>query len=70
MKIYQCDCCKVKVNDYSQWYDGATSRSMYELRCIHIADKNPVYDETILCHKCIEKLLYQNANKYTDMKGE
>lgn len=56
MKILECDCCHVKVNDYAHWYDGAKPRNMYELNCIHAVDYDR-YDEKILCHDCLMKAI-------------
>lgn len=61
MKIFQCDCCGVKVNDYAHWYDGAKPRNMYELNSIHIVDYD-TYLEKILCHDCLKKLIRKEIN--------
>lgn len=57
MKITQCDSCHAAVNDYAHWYNNIEPRNMYELRCIHDCSSN-TYEGKILCHKCIQKLLY------------
>ena len=57
MKILQCDCCHVKVNNYAHWFDDAKPRNMYELKSIHTIDYNN-YDEMILCHECLSKLMH------------
>ena len=58
MKILQCDCCHVEVNDYAHWYNDVKPRNMYELNCIHESNSD-TYDRMILCHECIEKLIYK-----------
>ena len=60
MKILQCDSCHVQVNDYAHWYNDEKPRNMYELHSAHTVsdlDSN-TYEGMIICHKCIQKLLY------------
>lgn len=57
MKIIACDVCYANVNNFSYWY-GGTPRNMYELKLVHESESD-TYDEMIICHKCIEKLLHK-----------
>lgn len=57
MRITQCDSCRAAVNDYAYWYNNIAPRNMYELRCVHDYSSD-TYEGKILCHKCIQKLLY------------
>lgn len=51
MKIYECDICHVKVNDYAHWENNEKPRSMYELKRIHNYDVDS-YEGFIICQKC------------------
>lgn len=60
MKILHCDSCHAEVNDYAHWYNDEKPRNMYELNCIHeIMSNSNTYHKMILCHECIEKLLFK-----------
>lgn len=62
MKILHCDVCHAEVNEYAHWYNDAEPRNMYELNCIHESNTN-TYDGIIICHKCIEKLIYKAGSE-------
>lgn len=63
MKILHCDSCHAEVNDYSHWYSDEQPRNMYELMCVHESGSECTYNGMIICHKCIEKLLYKSKSE-------
>lgn len=63
MKIYQCDICKIQVNDFGCW-GGEKPRNMYELKLIHdTLDNNGNYDGFIICDECFKKIYLNKEDK-------